>query len=245
MRKIAMREGIGDVLAEGSRGAAARIGKGAERYAMHIKGLEPAGYEPRAMKGVALSFATANRGADHVGSLMSVLDFGMTFFLVPATVEPLDFGTEKVEILKEMEEWMQVMNSAVICEFYGVNITKEQLTQFVNLVTGWDISIDELRTIGERIWNLQRIYSIREGLRGREDDRWRDRLYEEPLLGGPAKGEVIQRDIFEQRLSEYYEMRGWDENGIPMKERLNQLGIEFEEEVEKVEEEKERIEEEE
>ena len=225
LERIARRDGIGNLLAEGTRRAAERIGRGAEKYAMHVKGLEFPGYEPRAMKGAALSFATANRGADHLGALMTLVDFGMATPLAMVTVDPLELSSEKVRLVKELEDWMQILDSAIICKFFGVLLRKEELASLISLVTGFDFSVEVLERIGERIWNLERLFNLREGLRGREDDRLPDRFYEEPLPKGAASGEVVPKEEFERRLSEYYELRGWDENGIPTPEKLKELGL--------------------
>ena len=225
LERIARREGVGDLLAEGVKRAAERLGRGAEKYAMHVKGLEFPGYEPRAMKGAALSFATANRGADHLGALMTLVDFGMAMPLAMVTVDPLELSSEKVRLVKELEDWMQVLDSAIICKFFGVLLRKEELASLISLVTGFDFSVKTLERIGERIWNLERLFNLREGLRGKEDDWLPDRFYEEPLPKGAASGEVIPREEFERRLSEYYRLRGWDEGGVPTAGKLRELGL--------------------
>ena len=225
LERIARREGVGDLLAEGVKRAAERLGRGAEKYAMHVKGLEFPGYEPRAMKGAALSFATANRGADHLGALMTLVDFGMATPLAMVTVDPLELSSEKVRLVKELEDWMQVLDSAIICKFFGVLLRKEELASLISLVTGFDFSVKTLERIGERIWNLERLFNLREGLRGKEDDWLPDRFYEEPLPKGAASGEVIPREEFERRLSEYYRLRGWDEGGVPTAGKLRELGL--------------------
>ena len=225
LERIARREGVGDLLAEGVKRAAERLGRGAEKYAMHVKGLEFPGYEPRAMKGAALSFATANRGADHLGALMTLVDFGMATPLAIVTVDPLELSSEKVRLVKELEDWMQVLDSAIICKFFGVLLRKEELASLISLVTGFDLSVKTLERIGERIWNLERLFNLREGLRGKEDDWLPDRFYEEPLPKGAANGEVIPREEFERRLSEYYRLRGWDEGGVPTAGKLRELGL--------------------
>jgi aldehyde:ferredoxin oxidoreductase len=228
VRKIGERKGIGDILAEGSRIAAQKIGKGAERHAMHTKGLEYAGYEPRAMKGMALAYAVGNRGGCHITTGMLFMDFG-TFTWMYHTETPLDPQTldiEKVKAQVHFEHRYQVIESAVLCKFLaGIVFTPDLLADLLSAVTGWRMNVQQMDLIGERIWNLQRLYNVREGIR-RKDDTLPERFFEEPLPDGFSKGQVIEREVFEKALDDYYNMHGWDKQGIPTKEKIRELGLE-------------------
>ncbi|MHC1579113.1 MAG: aldehyde ferredoxin oxidoreductase family protein [Candidatus Alkanophagales archaeon] len=225
--RIARREGVGDVLAEGVRTAAATLN--AEKYAMHVGGLEIPGYEPRALQGYALSLVTSNRGADAVSSMMMLVDAGLSTPLVQdvSAHAPAD---AKTSLLKELEDWMQVFDSLIICKFFGLSLRFEQLTRLIKLATGLELSWGELKTIGERIWNLQRLYNLREaaaaGTRASIGAAaLPGRFFEEPLRSGAAAGKALRREEFEARLKEYYGLRGWDADGVPTAEKLRELGL--------------------
>ena len=228
VKRIGKRKGFGNILAEGSRIAAQRIGKGAERFAMHTKGLEYAGYEPRGMKGMALAYAVGNRGGCHITTGMLYLDFG-TMTWMHYTENPLDpqvLDIEKVKAQVNLERRYTVIESAVLCKFVaGIQWTPDFLAALLSAVTGWKIDAQEVDLIGERIWNLQRLYNIREGIR-RKDDTLPQRFFEEPLPDGFSRGQVIEREVFEKALDDYYSMHGWDNEGIPTKEKIKELALE-------------------
>jgi aldehyde:ferredoxin oxidoreductase len=228
VRRIGERKGIGNILAEGSRIAAQKIGKGAEYYAMHTKGLEFAGYEPRAMKGMALAYAVGNRGGCHITTGMLYMDFGafQWIYYQETPTDPLVLDIEKVKAQVFLEYRYTVIESAVLCKFLaGISFTADLLASLLSMVTGWDINVQQMDLIGERIWNLQRLYNIREGI-GRKDDTLPRRFFEEPLPDGFSKGQLIEREVFEKALDDYYNMHGWDDRGVPTKEKIKQLGLE-------------------
>ncbi|MDY6796354.1 MAG: aldehyde ferredoxin oxidoreductase family protein [Actinomycetota bacterium] len=227
VHKIARREGIGDLLAEGTRRVAEKLGKGSERFAMNVKGLELPCYDSRAVKLTGLSYATANRGGDHITAFVQ----GPTYLDVPFLVveesmieDPLVENVEEVKISKDLEDALTVFDCAGACKFMGMCLAIEEWIDLIRYGLGWDdFSVDEFRTIGERVYNLARSYSVREGLTA-ADDTLPGRLLEEPLPEGPAKGQV---NNLAPLLEAYYEMRGWDKaSGRPTRGKLEELGLE-------------------
>ena len=224
--KIATREGIGDLLAEGTRIMAARLGKGTEDFAMNVKGLELACYDSRAAKITGLAFATANRGGDHITAYVQ----GPTFLASPFLViddseirDPLEENPEEARIVKELEDALAVFDSAGSCKFMGMALDAREWSDIIRALTGWDFDEAEFRMIGERLYNLERAYNVREGI-SRTDDVLPRRLREVPLPEGPAKGHV---NNIEDLLDRYYDFRGWDRStGKPTEETLGRLGLE-------------------
>ncbi|MCS7139331.1 MAG: aldehyde ferredoxin oxidoreductase family protein [Candidatus Nezhaarchaeota archaeon] len=226
VHKIARREGIGDLLAEGTRAASKRIGRGSEKFAMHVKGLELPAYDPRAAKLVGLAYATANRGGCHITAYVQ----GPTFLSIPfLVVEQCYVGDilqeipETAKVVKDLEDALTVLDAVGACKFVGIVLTAEDWAALISSVTGWNFTVEDFRRTGERIYNLQRAFNVREGLR-RADDTLPRRLLEEPLPEGPAKGHVVN---LEPLLDAYYRYRGWDEEGRPTPEKLKELGLEW------------------
>jgi aldehyde:ferredoxin oxidoreductase len=214
---IAMREGFGDVLAEGSKRAAGLIGHGAEEYAMQVKGLEVPGYDPRGAKGIGLNYATAPRGADH--------NDGWTI-AEELYVEEVDRLTVdgKAELTKKIQDKSKTIDSSIFCMFaldFGYSL--EFISTCLTAVTGMPMSPESIQKIGERITNLERLFALREGYRGKKDDTVPARFIEEALPSGESKGEKLDLDAM---LGEYYRVRGWDDDGIPTKKKLCELGLE-------------------
>jgi len=216
VEKIGKRSGFGDVLAEGVREAAKIIGKGAEALPVHIKGLEPAGYDPRGMKGVALAFAVSDRGACHLtGSIYT--------YEMRGDIDRLAYKG-KAAFLKDLEERFAVCDTMIFCRFLRDVYPWNTLTKVISLLVGFELNENEIKTLGERIVNLPRSFNVKEGI-SRKDDSWPERFFKEPLPDGASKGQVIDKGEFNKMLSEYYELRGWNENGIPSKEKLGKLGL--------------------
>ncbi len=234
IEKIAGRIGVGDLLAEGVRTAARKIGRGSERYAVEVKGLEIPMHEPRAKKGVGLSYATGNRGGCHMQAFHDT-EFEMRD-LAPeiGITKPLDrhdTSREKVDQVKKSQDWVAVTNSLLICTspaWTGFNYTRPAyLTEALNVVTGWNLSVNDLMTIGERINNLCRCFNSREGIT-RKDDYLPARFTDDALPDGPSKGQRLTKEQLEDMLNNYYELRGWDRNtGLPTQGKLRELGLEF------------------
>jgi aldehyde:ferredoxin oxidoreductase len=217
LEKIGYRDSFGNILAEGVKEAARIIGKGAEKLAVHVKGLEPAGYDPRGMKGCALGFAVSDRGACHMtGSIYT--------YEMRGTIDRLVYKG-KPAFLKDLEDRFAVCDTMVFCRFLRDVTPWDTIKQVIPLVAGFELKEAELKAVGERIVDLARAFNVREGIR-RKDDCWPERFYKEPLPDGGSKGQVIDRDEFDKMLDEYYELRGWDKNGVPRKEKLQKLKLE-------------------
>lgn len=232
-KMIALREGFGDILAEGSVRAAQRIGRGTDKFVMTVKKQEIAGQEPRAQKSMGLAAVTAARGADHLYAF-PVLDeagfdedikkrFGEEY--LPEMADRLNPKYKGI-MVKECEDFMVMVESVGLCK-YGTQIPPEFYYDDVALAlkvhNGLDLSSAELQEIGERIVNLNRLFNARFGVT-RKDDCLPDRLTKEKAPLGPSAGEVVELD---QMLDEYYSVRGWDQStGLPLKETLERLGLE-------------------
>lgn len=224
IERIARREGLGDLLAQGVRRAAAAIGRGAEQYAMHVKGLEIPMHEPRVKHGMGLGYAISPIGADHMQGLHDTM-----YVSKPATevgiLEPLpatDLSPAKVRLLIYRQTFYALLNSLVLCDFcdrYGPGL----LADVVKAVTGWDATTWELMKVGERALTLARAFNAREGL-GRKDDCLPERFFS-PHYTTEPKGVAVDREAFEQAVTTYYAMMGWDGEGVPTEARLHELGI--------------------
>jgi aldehyde:ferredoxin oxidoreductase len=226
VHKIAKREGIGNLLAEGTRQMAQRLGRGSERFAMNVKGLELPAYDSRGAKITGLAFATANRGGDHITAYVQAPTYLAAPFLVIEESEiqdPLKENPEEAKVVKELEDALTVFDAAGCCKFMGMALDADEWSAIVATLTGWDFGVDEFRRTGERIYNLERAFNIREGIT-RADDTLPKRLLEEPLPEGPAEGQINNLGIL---LDPYYEFRGWDKaTGKPTPEKLRELGLE-------------------
>ena len=217
---IAYRKGLGDLLADGVRKAAEKLRQGTERFAMHVKGLELPAYDPRSSWGMALAYATSDRGGCHQRA-----------FSVRAEIDPpcvlKRFSTKGVaRFVKEVQDERAVAFSLIVCDFMPLSI--EDFIRGLKYAIGLEYSPEEYLKVGERIWNLTRLFNIREAGISREDDTLPPRVFEEPLPMPPDGEEKVRlpRKEFEKMLDEYYALRGWDENGIPTKEKLEELDLE-------------------
>jgi aldehyde:ferredoxin oxidoreductase len=223
---IAKREGFGDVIAEGTMRMAEKFGKGSEHFAMHVKGLELPAYDSRAAKITGLAYATANRGGDHITAWIE----GPAFLSMPfMIVDDADVGDpqreipEKSVILKDFEDAFQIFDAVGACKFMGIVMTAEDWAVLLSNLMGIEYTAKDFRKTGERIYNLEKVYNIREGAT-RADDTLPPRLLKDPLPEGPAKGLVVD---LEPMLVSYYKFRGWDKEGKPTKEKLTDLGLEW------------------
>ena len=199
VEKIARREGIGGILAEGIVHAAATWGL--EDVAVHVKGMEPPGYDPRAMKGMALAYGTSDRGACHL----------RTTFYKPelAGMTPADSVEGKAELLVDFEDRLTIFDTLILCRFYRDLYTWEELEKIISLATGMPASREDLRAKAAGISSMTRKFNLREGLKP-EDDRLPKRLHREAL----PTGQAITGEEMERMLHEYYRARGWSENGM-------------------------------
>jgi aldehyde:ferredoxin oxidoreductase len=233
IHKIAHREGIGDLLAEGVKRAAARLGRGAERFALHVKGQEFPLHEPRGKQGVAIAYAVSPTGADHMEAPHDPTyerfgNFGHEFSQL-GLLEPLDsldLGPEKVRAFYYTQTVWSLYNCIGMCDLVGVPVgalTLDRLRDFVNAATGWDMSLFELMKVGERANTMARLFNLREGFAA-SDDTLPQRMFE-PLQNGRLAGQAIDRDEFAQALQFYYQMVGWDKEGVPTTAKLHELGL--------------------
>jgi len=233
VEKISKREGIGDILADGVLKAAKKIGKKAEKFAIHCKGLEGPAHDSRSGKALAVTYGTANRGMCHIHPLEGMaydsgkFDFGMIPYGVPDP-NRIDRWDEKGKgkIVKILQDGLIMPDVLGVCKFFMyAGVTLEQYAQLLSALTGWQLGGKDLVKIGERINNLQRLFNIREGF-SKKDDSIPDRAKQRPLFGAyQDEDKCIVKD-YEGMLKEYYKARGWDtETGIPTKEKLLELKI--------------------
>jgi len=229
VEKMGKREGIGKLLSEGVRRASRTVGRGSEEFALHVKGLEPAALDPRGRKGLGLTYATSPRGAVHLDALTGVIFEKRNVAPELGITEPVSrFSVDKKpELIKKSEEVNTFVSAAGGCEFalhpFMSPVTLTELAQIVSAVTGWNLSVEELMTVGERANNLARVLNVREGLT-RDDDVLPLR-FSEPLPEGASEGQAISAQDLQSMLDQYYRLRGWDEKGIPLKSTLKRLGL--------------------
>jgi len=231
IHNVAHREGFGDVLADGVKKAAQRLGRGSEALAMEGKGLEVFQADPRGAKAYGLGNAVASRGADHLRSepwfeFSNDPEEGIRRFGIRETAFRLEHKGKGL-VVKHFEEMAAIADSLGVCKNTYNNmevLSWEETAELLRAATGWDITGEEVRQIGERIVNLERLFIAREGIT-RKDDTLPRRFLEEPLPegSGPSTGSVLE---LEPMLDEYYRARGWDvETGLPTREKLKELRL--------------------
>jgi aldehyde:ferredoxin oxidoreductase len=220
VEKIGKREGIGEILADGVKVAAEKIGKGSEKLAAHIKGVEVTGYDLRCLKTAALGFAVSFRGADHNRH-------GAYAFDVKGKVNRLIAEKGRGKLVRGMEDSYAVIDSLMVCKFSRGTYYKEfeDMSKLYSLVTGSEMTPDGLKLAGERINNIGRLFNIREGL-GRKDDTLPYKVMHLPIPDeGPSKGAFVTQEELDLLLDDYYEARGWTREGVPSIEKLKELGM--------------------
>jgi aldehyde:ferredoxin oxidoreductase len=230
LEMIARREGVGDLLAEGVRRAAARLGGGASDLAVQVKGLEFGMHEARGKKGLALSYATAPRGADHMEGFHDPSlavpnawpELGVTETMDRFTLEG------KPRVVRLAEDYTSFINSLPLCSFMSLTVggirNTEEITGMLSAATGWsDLTLAEEMAIGERAYNLARAFTVRES-GGQADDRLPAKL-SRSLRDGASRDQVITDRDLQPALQEYYRLRGWTETGIPSQAKLQELGL--------------------
>ncbi|MBM4332714.1 MAG: aldehyde ferredoxin oxidoreductase family protein [Deltaproteobacteria bacterium] len=239
-RKIAFREGLGDLLAEGSLRAAKAIGKGAEKFAMQVKGSEMSAGDPRGMPVRAVSYATSTRGSDHLRSNPYVEELitpeeALQFFGSAEAADIFQGLKGKGRLLAWSENFVTIGDLLGLCKFayyrsaafsYLRQKGLDLATRFYNVCNGTDLTEEEMFQAGERAFNIEKAFNAREGA-GREKDIIPERFFKEGLAGGgPSGGAVVDREKFDLILDEYYESRGWNEKtGLPKKQTLKKLGL--------------------
>ena len=221
-RMTAMREGFGDVLAEGSLRLAARYGR--PELAMTSKGLDFAGYDPRGVQGLGLNYATSPIGGSHMRGDTAYFEL----LGVPIAVDPLTWE-DKPPVVVKWQDLFAVIDAAGLCVFFSVRYLVEQdlmvkpvgITELLNGATGAGFTPEEVERVGERIFNAERLFLVAAGF-GRAQDTLPSRITREPMPSGPAKGMVCH---LEEMLVPYYRLRGWTPEGVPTEEKLRELGL--------------------
>ena len=216
---IAQRKGIGDLLSLGTKRCSEIVGNGSEDWAMHVKGLEMPGYEPRALKTLALGLAITPRGACHNRSSAYEADLS-------GQVDRFTVDEYRGDITATSEDFSAVLDSLIWCKFLrkAFNDFYQESADAYNLVTGWDMTPDELRTCGERINNLKKLFNIREGW-SRSDDTLPPRILKEKLPDGVMPGAGLTSDELSLMIEGYYKARGWTEDGLIPEYKLVELNI--------------------
>lgn len=201
LHDMAFRRGLGDTLANGIKHAAQAMGMADQ--AIHVKGLEPAGYDPRVLKGMGLAYGTSDRGACHL----------RTTFYKPELAKMIDPDQieGKAEMLVEWEDRLTIFDALVLCRFYRDLYQWEQLAVMIRSVTGLDLDRDSMKAVAREIANNTRRFNVQEGLTA-ADDKLPRRFYTEAL---PETGKIITEGEMDQLLADYYRARGWDEAGVP------------------------------
>jgi aldehyde:ferredoxin oxidoreductase len=228
---IARREGLGNLLAEGTMRAARAIGRGADRFAIHVKGEELPMHEPRYKRGLGLGYAVSPTGADHCHNfhdagfekesdlLQKLRAFGV---MQPVPLE--DLGPAKVRMFAYYTNWATLQNCMVLCSF--VPWTYAQQVELVNAVTGWNSSAFELQKVGERALTLARAYNVREGLTPKDD--WLPKRMFVGQTSGPLSEAGIKPEALENAKQLYYGLMGWDPvTGAPTRAKLGELDIDW------------------
>ena len=233
VEKIGKREGIGILLGESLKTAAERIGKGSQKFAMHVKGQPFPIHEPRGKAGLALAYSISPTGADHLEHPHDPVfetEAGLKSILPLGVIEPVpavDLSSRKVRLFVYLQNMYSMYNSVGLCVltggFFGGPVSLNTIPEYVNAVTGWDTSLWELLKVGERHSAMARIFNLREGFSSKDDDL-PQRLFE-PLEGGALKGRRIDPQEFKKALKTYYQMMGWDDSGVPLESKLEELDL--------------------
>ena len=221
VEKMGKREGIGEVLADGVRAASQKIGKDSWKLAQNIKGLEVTGYDLRCLKTAALGFAVSFRGADHNRS-------GAYAYDLSGKVDRFKAEKGRGKLVKDSEDVFALIDSLIICKNSKGTLYKElpDMAKIYSLITGYEMTPEEIGLAGERINNLARLINVREGL-SRKDDTLPWKVMHQPIPDeGPGKGAVVTQEELDLLLDDYYMSRGWTANGVPTKTLLDKLGLE-------------------
>ncbi|MBW6486398.1 MAG: aldehyde ferredoxin oxidoreductase family protein [Syntrophobacterales bacterium] len=218
VKLTARQEGVGKLLAMGSRRLSELFGKDSAKYLYEVKGLEIAGHSARGLRELSLGYAVATRGGSHHDT--------RPFY--PGTHPDPGFATRPEYVVKS-NHFTSVGDSLVICRFIeegilGPTAIGENMARAVNLITGWGIDAAWLERCGESIYNLERLINCRRGVT-RKDDTLPWRVMHEPIPAGPSEGRFCPPEALSEMLDRYYQMRGWDKDGVPTPEKLRELGL--------------------
>ncbi len=220
--KIARREkGLGDMLADGVKRAAEKIGHDSSRFAMHVKGMELAGYDPRSAFAMGLAYAVNTRGGCHRRA--KPIEVNLSKYKYD------QFGSEgNALIVKNLQDFRESVHCACLCDAelrFSFEATLTEVAEIMHLVTGWETTASDLKLLADRVYTLIRSFNAREGF-GRKDDSLPGRALNEPLPDGPAKGKIMTQETLDRMLDDYYELRRWDSvTGNPTRETLEWLEI--------------------
>ncbi|QSZ67551.1 aldehyde ferredoxin oxidoreductase [Methanofollis aquaemaris] len=213
-RATAYREGFGDEIAEGSFRLATKYGH--PELSMTVKKQEMPAYDPRAIQGIGLEYATSNRGGCHVrGYTISPEILGLPMKMDPSVTEG------KPEILKIFQDLTGALSASGTCLFASFAIGADEIAAELSAATGVEFTTEKVMEIGERIYNMERMFIVKNGYSGK-DDALPPRLLNDPIPAGPAKGGV---NHLPEMLPHYYDIRGWDADGIPTQKKLEELGL--------------------
>ncbi len=221
---IAHRRGVGDLLAEGVRGAAAQLGADAATFAIHVKGLELPAWGPRGAPGMGLAYMTGDRGGCHQRAFPILYEVGGETWR-GQSYERLALDG-KAQLLAELQNKLAGLDTFATCDFARYGITEEQYLEMFAAATGRRMGLDELYALGERIWNLTRLFNLKAGLTKEAEDL-PVRFKTEPLPDGPAAGHLFTDDDIARLRADYYAVRGWGDDGAPRPETLAALGVEY------------------
>lgn len=224
VKKIAYREGLGNLLAEGSKRAAEKIGGGASYYAIQTKGLEHPGHSTRGTKGMGLGYAIGTRGAHHHDGR----DFEYHANPLLGYDGDRTSTAGKGYMQGKITRWTAAADAMGYCHFvekvFGIILCQDHV-DILNAVTGLGLTLEQLQEVGERIYTTERAFNVREGV-NRTKDTLPDRFFTEPIPGGPSAGAVFTREELDGMLDEFYEDYRWDrETGIPTLVRWQELGL--------------------
>lgn len=224
IHKMGMREGIGEIMSRGSAAMARALGGTAQEFAIHVKGLEPSAHDPRRFFSQALNYATAARGACHNASWSHPYELSLTMPEIGIDQPQDAFQIEgKAEFTAKLQDLNSAMDCLVMCRFAQVGgaVMTTDTVEWLNLITGWDVDVNWLMNLGERVFNLKRVYNTDLGI-SRKDDFLPPRFM---TLNREAEDLPNQLPPIGALLSDYYQVRRWDETGIPTREKLYELGI--------------------
>jgi len=216
--KIALREGIGDLLAGGVRRAARHLGRGSDEFAIEVKGLEWSGYESRSAPANMLAYMTADVGSHHNRAWAITYDIALGR-------DVLEGKARKVIELQHIRPLFDVLGACRLL-WVEIDFDLDWYPKVLEPITGVKYTMDDLNRISERVWNLTRLFWIKHvpGF-GRKDDWPPSRFYRRPMPDGPTAGRMINRKQLEKLLDDYYALRGWDSKGHPTPEKLAELGL--------------------
>jgi aldehyde:ferredoxin oxidoreductase len=225
VEKIARAEGIGALLAQGSRKAALNMAPRALEFVVDVKGLDVAYHDPRAFTSMAVNYSTAVRGGCHLEGLTYFLGRGIPLEDMGYTEPPDPHTSEgKAKIAYDLQNYLSIYNPLGLCKFLFLGrVGPRMIARWVRAVTGWEMDQEALLLTGERIFNLKRMINLRYGI-SRKDDLLPPRLMTHPRPDGRAAGVLPHLG---KMLNEYYQLRGWSEEGIPTDETLTALSIEW------------------